>query len=257
MILALDVIANYAFGRSYERLEHKDFDPAYAQSMHEGTAMFHFNKQIYWPFALLVSLPHWLATVLAPGVSMYVGFIRDCEKAIKAIKNGSYDPDNKASHPTLFHELLQNDVPAHEKSVGRLVQEAQIVVSAGTETTAWCLSVITFHLLSNPAILKKLRKELEEAIPDLKKPVPVERLEQLPYLSAVIQEGLRLSYGLSTRLPRVSPVDVMVFNDGKREWHIPPGVRVEKLIFVNWGEYLEVANPILDSNKHDVLPDSS
>jgi cytochrome P450 len=224
--LRSDVIANYAFGRSYQRLEREDFDPAYAQSMHEGTAAFHFNKQIYWPFALLVSLPHWLATTLAPGVSMYVGFIRDCEKAIKAIKNGSQDPDNKASHPTLFHELLQNDVPDSEKSVGRLVQEAQIVVSAGTETTAWCLSVITFHLLSNPAILQKLREELEQAIPNPNKPVPVEKLEQLPYLSAIIQEGLRLSYGLSTRLPRVSPVDVLVFNDGKKDWHIPPGVRL-------------------------------
>jgi cytochrome P450 len=194
--------------------------------MHERTAAFHFNKQIYWPFALLVSLPHWLATALAPGVSMYVGFIRDCEKAIKAIKDGTQDPSNKTSHPTLFHELLNStDIPASEKSVNRLVQEAQIVVSAGTETSAWCLSVITFHLLSNPAILQTLRKELEQTIPDPNKPIPVEKIEQLPYLTAVIQEGLRLSYSLRTRLPRVSPVEGMVFNDGKKDWHIPPGVR--------------------------------
>lgn len=107
------------------------------------------------------------------------------------------------------------------------MQEAQIVVSAGTETTAWCLSVMSFHLLSNPAILRRLRKELKEAIPDPDTPVPVEKIEQLPYLTACIQEGLRLSYGLSTRLPRVSPVDVMVFNDGKRNWHIPPGVHLK------------------------------
>lgn len=191
----------------------------------------HFNKQIYWPFALLVALPHWLALAIAPGVSMYIGFILDCEKAIKAIKNGSRDPSTKTSHPTLFHELLQGDVPATEKSVNRLVQEAQIVVSAGTETTAWCLSVISFHLLSNPSILERLRKELKEAIPGPDKPVPVETIEQLPYLTACIQEGLRLSYGLSTRLPRVSPVDVMVFNDGKKDWHIPPGVHLKQPIY--------------------------
>lgn len=196
--------------------------------MHEGTAAMHFNKQIYWPFALLVSLPHWLALAIAPGVSMYTGFILDCEKAIRGIKNGSCDLSTKTSHPTLFHELLQGDVPASEKSVNRLVQEAQIVVSAGTETTAWCLSVITFHLLSNPAILERPRKELKEVIPDPDKPVTVEKIEQLPYLTACIQEGLRLSYGLSTRLPRVSPVDVMVFNDGKKDWHIPPGVRLNQ-----------------------------
>jgi len=196
--------------------------------MHERTAAFHFNKQIYWPFALLVSLPHWLALLIAPGVSMYIGFILDCEKAIKAIKNGSRDLPTKTSHPTLFHELLQGNVPASEKSVNRLVQEAQIIVSAGTETTAWCLSVITFHLLSNPAVLDRLRKELEAAIPDPDIIVPVEKLEQLPYLTACIQEGLRLSYGLRTRLPRVSPVDIMVFSDGKKDWHIPPGVRLNQ-----------------------------
>lgn len=193
--------------------------------MHEGTAAMHFNKQIYWPFALLVALPHWLALAIAPGVSMYIGFILDCEKAIKAIKNGSRDASTKTNHTTLFHELLHGDLPHSETSVKRLVQEAQIVVSAGTETTAWCLSVITFHLLANPKILAKLRKELEEVIPDPDKRVPVERIEQLPYLTACIQEGLRLAYGLSTRLPRVSPVDVMVFNDGGKSWHIPPGVR--------------------------------
>ncbi|KAF4630224.1 hypothetical protein G7Y89_g7918 [Cudoniella acicularis] len=242
--LSSDVIASYAFGKSYQRLEQEDFDPAYAQSMHEGTAAMHFNKQIYWPFALLVALPHWLALSIAPGVSMYIGFILDCEKAIKAIKNDLRDPSAETSHPTLFHELLQGDVPAREKSVNRLVQEAQIVVSAGTETTAWCLSVITFHLLSNPASLEKLRKELQEAIPDLDEPVSVEKIEQLPYLTACIQEGLRLSYGVSTRLPRVSPVDVMVFNDGKKDWHIPAGMT----------SYLIHHNESLFPNSHEYIP---
>lgn len=51
--------------------------------------------------------------------------------------------------------------------------------------------------------------------------------------SAVIQEGLRLSYGVSTRLQRISPDKVMTFNDGKREWQIPPGVRCSGLSSLN------------------------
>lgn len=155
---------------------------------------------------------------------MYIGFILDCEKAINAIKYGKRDFSVETNHPTLFHELLQGDVPSSEKSVKRLVQEAQIVVSAGTETSAWCLSVITFHLLSDSAILKRLREELAAAIPNPDEFLPVEKVEQLPYLTACIKEGLRLSCGLSTRLPRISPVDVMVLNDGNQNWHIPPGV---------------------------------
>jgi cytochrome P450 len=47
-------------------------------------------------------------------------------------------------------------------------------------------------------------------------------LEQLPYLTACIQEGLRLSYGTSTRLQRSCPNETLTFNDGKKDWAIPP-----------------------------------
>jgi cytochrome P450 len=192
--------------------------------MHEGTAAAHFNRQIFWPFALLLSLPDWLGTTIAPGLSLYIAFIRDCERQIKAIIDGSNTGDEKTSHLTIFHELLQGNLPPQEKTISRLVQEGQIIVSAGTETTAWCLSVMTYHLLANPAILERLREELYTAMPDPDKVVPLEKLEQLPFLTACIQEGLRLSYGLTTRLARISPDEVMVFNDGKKDWHIPPGV---------------------------------
>jgi len=148
--------------------------------------------------------------------------------------DGSNDTSAKLSHPTIFHQLLENDLPASEKSASRLVQEGQIVVSAGTETTAWCLSVITLHLLSNPRILKTLREELETAIPDPYGQAPIESLERLPYLTACIQEGLRLSYGVSTRLPRISPEKVMIYNDGEKDWHIPPGVSIwQPMVFFN------------------------
>jgi cytochrome P450 len=182
-----------------------------------------------WPFLLLISLPTWITTRLAPDLYLYVAFIHDCEVQIRSIMKGSKDKlegkRGEETHPTLFHELLQQKyVPDIEKSVSHLVQEAQIVVSAGTETASWFLSVITFHLLSNSSILQRLRNELCEAIPDPDKMIPVEKLEQLPYLTACIQEGLRLSYGLTSRLARGCPDEVMVFRDGEKEWVIPPGV---------------------------------
>jgi cytochrome P450 len=57
-----------------------------------------------------------------------------------------------------------------------------LIVGAGAETTAASLGVITFHLLDNPEILKRLREELEVALPDSDKPVKLKELEQLPYL---------------------------------------------------------------------------
>jgi cytochrome P450 len=82
----------------------------------------------------------------------------------------------------------------------------------------------TFHVLSNPQVLQKLRAELEGAMPNPSETPTLASLEQLPYLTACIQEGLRLSYGVSSRLQRISPDKAMVFNGGKRDWEIPAGV---------------------------------
>lgn len=101
---------------------------------------------------------------------------------------------------------------------------------AGTLTTAWTLEVCTFHLLrpQNAHILQRLKEELYDAIPEIsmahKIPLPV--FETLPYLNAVIKESLRLTYGVSGRLQRISPDTPISFNDGKREWFIPPGTPV-------------------------------
>jgi hypothetical protein len=40
---------------------------------------------------------------------------------------------------TIFHELLQGDLPDEEKSTLRLSQESQTIIGAGTETTAWSI----------------------------------------------------------------------------------------------------------------------
>jgi len=96
---------------------------------------------------------------------------------------------------------------------------------AAGETIAWTITLITYHLLANPAILKKLKLELQTAIKDPNVSTPQVALEALPYLTAVIKEGLRLSYGSSSRLPRC-PLEPMVFKSGEREWIIPPGTPV-------------------------------
>lgn len=123
--------------------------------------------------------------------------------------------------PTIFHDILTSDLSQSEKTLDRLWQEGQTFVAAGTETTAWCLTVITFYLLQSPEQLKRLRKELLEA-----NATTSTQLEKLPYLTAIIQEGLRLSYGVSTRLPRVSPNVELLLNDGQKTWVIPSNTPV-------------------------------
>ena len=116
---------------------------------------------------------------------------------------------------TIFYEVLSNDrVRPQEKTTDYLQDEAQTVMGAGTVTTAHILALATFYILDNPAILEKLQSELATILDEKSNPSPRwQQLEQLPYLSAVITEALRIGYGVPTRLQRLFPDDVIQYRD--------------------------------------------
>ncbi len=113
--------------------------------------------------------------------------------------------------------MLQSDLPPEELTPDRLFQEAQSIIGGGVLTTGWALTVAGFHIIDKPEIFRKLRTELIEAIPDPTVPLDWLKLEQLPYLSAVIREGIRLAYGVTARSPRLSPKALQY-----KDWVIPP-----------------------------------
>jgi cytochrome P450 len=136
--------------------------------------------------------------------------------------DGSNEEYKSSTHPTIFHELLNCELGPEEKTLDRLTAEGQTVVAAGSLTTAQYLQVTFFHLLSNPEILRRLKSELAVTVPNPDSIPPSQKLEQLPYLSAVICEGFRISLGTLARLTRVAPDRDLVFN----EWTIPAGTPI-------------------------------
>jgi cytochrome P450 len=149
-------------------------------------------------------------------------------KQISNIQSGVNAHHKTISHPTIFHSILSSKLPPEEKTVTRLADEAQVLMLAGTLTTAWALELITFWLLSQPDTLRRLKAELRNAIPDPNVPASLPTLEALPYLNAVIKEGLRLTYGVSCRLTRSCPTDAVTYTDPATgmAWSIPAGTPV-------------------------------
>lgn len=139
--------------------------------------------------------------------------------------------------PTIFETLLKSDLEESEKRPERLADEAITVTAAGTETTSWTLSVITFHLLDKPHLLKKLVTELQANIDDPKALPRWTTLEKLPYLGAVIQEGLRLGYGVSGPIALEAPEEDLVyrgeFQKKPVEIVIPRGAAMAMSNFIN------------------------
>jgi cytochrome P450 len=83
---------------------------------------------------------------------------------------------------TLFHAIDKSALPSHEKTPLRLMQEGLTVLFAGGETGSRLLAHTVFHLLSNPEILEKAKKEVLEAAGDSNQLPDVKVLEGLPWL---------------------------------------------------------------------------
>ena len=83
-------------------------------------------------------------------------------------------------------------MPPSEKTEDRLTMEAQVVLTAGTITSARTIGVATYHILSRPTLRSKLEEELDEIMTEWPQKVPtVPELEKLPLLQAIVKEALR------------------------------------------------------------------
>ena len=127
----------------------------------------------------------------------------------------------------MFEELRDSEtLPPAEKTEKRLVDEGSTLLGAGSETTAKTLSIIHFHLMSNPTILRTLRQELGSLPAD----PSFAQLSQLPYLTAVINEGLRLHHGLASRSQRIAPTEDLTY----KAYRIPAGTPVSsQAVFIH------------------------
>lgn len=143
-----------------------------------------------------------------------------------------------SSEPTLFHAMRDSeDLPAEEKNVERFKSEASVIAGAAGETTTKAITTVIYYLVNQPKHLQKVRAELADlqshsqskkyALPDLKE------LQQLPYLTAVIKEALRISCGFCARSARSAPFEELHY----KQYTIPANTLVSTAsYFVNFNE---------------------
>jgi hypothetical protein len=80
-------------------------------------------------------------------------------------------------------------------------------IGAGSDTTSITLSSVLYHLLKHPATYKRLQDEIDAGVAAgaISDPITFKEAAQLPYLQAVIKEGLRLHSATGLPLSRVVP----------------------------------------------------
>lgn len=116
------------------------------------------------------------------------------QKHISEVKaeNASAKSTHKENRALLFPHVVNSEMPEPELSVDRLSQEAQILLGAGTTSTARTMDFISYYIISDERIRSALQNDLKAIMSNYPEDIPSwAQLEKLPYLHAVIKEGLR------------------------------------------------------------------
>lgn len=93
-------------------------------------------------------------------------------------------------------------------------------ITAGSDTTAIAMQSVILNLIRNPTVYRTLCEEVRSSLTEL--PVQFHRANELPYLTAVVKEAIRIHPSVGMMLARTVPT-------GGAEicgFHIPAGTEV-------------------------------
>lgn len=256
--LTLDIITDYALGQSWNCLEEEGFAPQWKEAMLAlfGSPFLRLEEQMPWLAKLIKRVPLDFITRINSAMGIWVEAKKEILKQVKAATQGkalqleagkldesALEPTN--GKPSIFWELLNSNLPPHEKSENRLGDEGFVIIGAGTETTARVLTALTYHVFSNPPILAKLRIELDSLMPTSDSTVDLKTLEASPYLTAVLKEALRINSPFTKRSQLCAPNDTLYYKD----WVLPPKT------YMTINVHCQMQNPTLFPNPHVFDPE--
>ncbi|PYI13626.1 cytochrome P450 [Aspergillus violaceofuscus CBS 115571] len=204
-----DIISGYCFGEPFGFIRQKSWEPNFRHALHSLLTPMH----VFQSFPLLKAIVDLMPSVakwLDPRVK---GLVEEGNEKMPARVHKArreYQAGEAPERPAIFILWLGG--------------ESYSFIAAGTETTAWTLTVITFHLCHNPTLLDKLADELD-ATDALTSPLVRPRKTPLPPRRH--SRGPPPLLRVSQRLPRIAPDEHLTyrgeFKDRELTYVIPPG----------------------------------
>ncbi|KAF3394031.1 Trichodiene oxygenase [Penicillium rolfsii] len=217
---AVDTVSQYVFGKDYgfDTLKEPKLGEKWKKGVNGIFELLLLVRHIPLMYSFSRVLPVWFSSLLFPKFGHAAAIERDIEKHTQKVYNR-----HSVTQISIIDHLLRNDkLPPAERTLARLTDEAKFLLVAGTDAPSQVMSITLYHLLSNATIYNSLQAELQAAIPDPSVNASWSDLERLPYLTAVISEGLRLSAVVTSRLPRIAPDEDLTCHG----WRIPAGTSI-------------------------------
>ena len=100
--------------------------------------------------------------------------------------------------------VIEMNTDMQQMSLAEIESTFSMLVVVGSETTGTTLSGILNSLIQNPPVMQSLVSEIRNTFKD-EEAITLESVRGLPYLNAVISEGLRLCNPIPVGLPRLVP----------------------------------------------------
>jgi len=128
------------------------------------------------------------------------------------------------------NKKIQNDMLGSFIRHGLTQKEAEsetlVQILAGSDTTATAIRATLLHLITSPRVLSTLLAEIRKAAPS--SPITDSEAKEMPYLQAVIKEGLRIFPPVTGLMSKVVPPGGDTFND----IFLPEGTKIG---YCAWG----------------------
>ncbi|KAI8946629.1 cytochrome P450 [Xylaria longipes] len=199
--LTTDIISSVIFEEPSDYLGDPDFNSEWYETLKWGTRSVFMFKHLPW----VVSVK--------------------ARRDLLLIRKRPSDVSKTREKTTVLDYLAHSNLVESELGNGGFPRLAQLIQQAGAHNVSHTLGTIVTYLLMDPKKLEPLRKELEDIWSEHNgKPTAPSwlELEKAPYLSAVVNEGLRMAIGGMNRTPRVFPDDDIEICG----WVIPRGTPI-------------------------------
>ncbi|RYP31633.1 hypothetical protein DL767_005640 [Monosporascus sp. MG133] len=120
----------------------------------------------------------------------------------EAVERRVNDGNVKHHGGDMLDEWLKHGISPAEAELDLSLQ-----LPAGTETSISTIRSILMYLMTSPSVYQKLKKEIADGIQDgrISSPIKNSEAKSLPYLQAVINEGMRMAPPVTAGFPKKVP----------------------------------------------------
>ncbi|KAH6616773.1 pisatin demethylase [Boeremia exigua] len=217
----LDVISHIGLGSAFGNLvSNKDVND-YLKSTEEGLKIGNtaFGMGLGW-----MRENPLIGPAISPSEKDASGYGRMMHEARKLVDARRLSSTEGKSD--MLASFIRNGVAGDD-----LFQEAFEQILAGSDTTAAAIRIILLYIMTHPRVYAKLQAEIDEAVKsDAAPPSPGvisdTEARKLPYLGAVVREGMRVHPPVVNLFSRVAPDAGDVVTVQGKEYFIPGGTMV-------------------------------